>query len=50
LLIQQVTLCWLNLNLMEYRFTNVTKKSISFSRGLYWDKRLTAAEAVHEGL
>ena len=27
LLIQQVTLCWLNLNLAEYRFTNVTKQS-----------------------
>ena len=44
LLIQQVTLCWLNLNLTEYRFTNVTKQSISFASGLYWEKRLSAAQ------
>jgi hypothetical protein len=44
LLIQQVTLCWLNLNLTEYRHTNVMKQSISFSCGIYWDKRLTAAQ------
>ena len=44
LLIQQVTLCWLNLNLAEYRFTNVTKQSISFAVGIYWEKRLTSAQ------
>ena len=44
LLIQQVTLCWLNLNLAEYRFTNVTKQSISLAVGIYWEKRLTAAQ------
>lgn len=44
LLIQQVTLCWLNLNLTEYRHTNVMKQSISFACGLYWEKRLTAAQ------
>jgi hypothetical protein len=44
LLIQQVTLCWLNLNLAEYRFTNITKQSISFACGLYWEKRLSAAQ------
>ncbi len=36
LLIQQVTLCWLNLNLTEYRLTNVMKQSTSFACGLYW--------------
>jgi hypothetical protein len=44
LLIQQVTLCWLNLNLIEYRLTNVMKQSISFACGLYWEKRLTVAQ------
>jgi hypothetical protein len=44
LLIQQVTLCWLNLNLTEYRLTNVMKQSISFACGIYWEKRLTAAQ------
>ncbi len=43
LLIQQVTLCWLNLNLTEYRITNVMKQSITLTLGLYWDKRLTMA-------
>jgi hypothetical protein len=46
LLIQQVTLCWLNLNLTEYRFTNVMKQSITLTLGMYWEKRLTAAHAV----
>jgi len=32
------TLWWLNLNLTEYRHTNVTKQSISFACGLYWAK------------
>jgi hypothetical protein len=44
LLIQQVTLCWLNLNLTEYRHTNVMKQSISFACGTYWEKRLSAAQ------
>jgi len=41
LLIQQVTLCWLNLNLTEYRHTNIMKQSITLTVGLYWEKRLT---------
>ena len=44
LLIQQVTLCWLNLNLTEYRHTNVMKQSISLNQGMYWEKRLSAAQ------
>ncbi len=44
LLIQQVTLCWLNLNLTEYRHTNIMKQSITFTLGLYWEKRLTMAQ------
>jgi len=44
LLIQQVTLCWLNLNLTEYRHINVMKQSITLTLGIYWEKRLTAAQ------
>lgn len=44
LLIQQVTLCWLNLNLIEYRLTNVMNQSVSLSCGLFWEKRLTSAQ------
>ncbi|MBA2524953.1 MAG: hypothetical protein H0V18_04085 [Pyrinomonadaceae bacterium] len=44
LLIQQVTLCWLNLNLTEYRHTNIMKQSIPRGLGLYWEKRLMMAQ------
>ena len=44
LLIQQVTLCWLNLNLIEYRHTNIMKQSITLNLGMYWEKRLTMAQ------
>ncbi len=44
LLIQQVTLCWLNLNLVEYRHTNVMQQSISLAQGIYWEKRLSMAQ------
>ena len=45
LLIQQVTLCWLNLNLTEYRHTNIMKQSISLAVGAYWDRRLSMAQS-----
>lgn len=44
LLIQQVTLCWLNLNLVEYRHVNIMKQSISLNVGGYWDKRLSMSQ------
>lgn len=44
LLIQQVTLCWLNLNLLEYRHVNIMKQSISLNVGSYWDKRLSMSQ------
>ena len=44
LLIQQVALCWLNLNLVEYRHTNIMKQSITLTLGIYWEKRLSAAQ------
>jgi hypothetical protein len=44
LLIQQVTLCWLNLNLVEYRYTNVMRQSITLTLGIFWEKRLSMAQ------
>lgn len=44
LLIQQVTLCWLNLNLVECRHSNAMQQSITLTLGIYWEKRLTAAQ------
>ncbi len=44
LLIQHVSFCWLNLNLTEYRHTNVMKQSISLACGIYWERRLTMAQ------
>jgi hypothetical protein len=52
LLIQQVTLCWLNLT--EYRHSNIMKQSTTFTLGMYWERRLTMAQRrftrVCEGL
>ncbi len=44
LLIQQVTLCWLNLNAVEYKHSNVMQQSITLTLGIYWEKRLSAAQ------
>jgi hypothetical protein len=44
LLIQQAALCWLKLTLMELSYSNVMKQSITLTLGVYWEKRLTAAQ------
>jgi len=44
LLIQQAALCWLKLNLIELAYSNVMKQSITLTLGLYWEKRLSAAQ------
>jgi len=44
LLIQHAALCWLNLSLLELRYSYVMKQSITLAVGLYWEKRLTAAQ------
>jgi len=44
LLIQQVTLCWLNLNLTEFDRSISINKSIAINLAMYWEKRLTAAQ------
>jgi hypothetical protein len=44
LLIQQAALCWLKLSLVELQYSNVMKQSITLTLGMYWEKRLTAAQ------
>lgn len=44
LLIQQAALCWLKLSLVELSYSNVMKQSITLTLGLYWEKRLSAAQ------
>jgi hypothetical protein len=44
LLIQQAALCWLKLSLIELRYSAVMKQSITLTLGIYWEKRLTAAQ------
>jgi hypothetical protein len=44
LLIQQAALCWLKLNLIELSYSGTMKQSITLTLGIYWEKRLTAAQ------
>jgi hypothetical protein len=44
LLIQQAALCWLKLNLVELSYNTVMRQSITLTMGIYWEKRLTAAQ------
>lgn len=44
LLIQQAALCWLKLSLVELGYSNVMKQSITLTLGIYWEKRLSAAQ------
>jgi hypothetical protein len=44
LLIQQAALCWLKLNLVELSYSGTMKQSITLTLGVYWEKRLTAAQ------
>src|SRR5688572_30978788 len=44
LLIQQAALCWLKLNLVELSYSSTMKQSITLTLGIYWEKRLSAAQ------
>jgi hypothetical protein len=44
LLIQQAALCWLKLNLVELSYSGTMKQSITLTLGIYWEKRLNAAQ------
>ena len=44
LLIRHVTICYLRLGLVELEHTQHTKGSHTLTAGVYWDRRLTAAQ------
>lgn len=44
LLIQHAALCWLRLNLTELSYSSAMSQSITLTLGVYWEKRLTAAQ------
>ena len=44
LLIAHVALCWLRLNLVEHGYTSNTGGEHTLTAGIYWEKRLTAAQ------
>lgn len=43
LLIENVAMCWLRWNEIEYRYTAVTAESIPIARADYWERKLNAA-------
>jgi hypothetical protein len=43
-LIEHAAVCWVRLSLVELRYTNVMRESITLTLGAYWEKRLTAAQ------
>jgi len=43
-LISHVALCWLRLNLVEHSYTSNTSGEHTLTAGIYWEKRLTAAQ------
>jgi hypothetical protein len=44
LLIDQVMLCWLRLQYVEWHYTQVTSESIPIARADYWERCLNAAQ------
>ncbi len=44
LLIQHTALCWLRLGLTEITYSTTMKQSITLTLGIYWEKRLSAAQ------
>jgi hypothetical protein len=44
LLIDHLLLCWLRLQHIELAYTQAMAESITYERGVYWERRLTAAQ------
>lgn len=42
--IEQTALCWLKLNLVELSYSGTMAQSITLPLGMYWKKRLSAAQ------
>ena len=45
LLIDQVILCWLNLNWVQRSHAGIMANSVTLTAGAYWEKRLSMAQA-----
>ncbi len=43
-MIQQAALCSLKLNLVELSYSSTIKQSITLTLGIFWEKRLSAAQ------
>jgi hypothetical protein len=44
LLIQDAALSWLKLSIIELQYSTVMKQSITLTLGIFWEKRLSAAQ------
>ncbi|HET8670083.1 MAG TPA: hypothetical protein VFM05_05485 [Candidatus Saccharimonadales bacterium] len=44
LLIQDAALSWLKLSILELQYLHAMKQSITLTHGIYWEKRLSAAQ------
>ncbi len=44
LLIQDAALSWLKLSIIELQYSHVMKQSITLTHGMFWEKRLSAAQ------
>lgn len=44
LLIEQVVLCWLRHNMLEFEHASVVNKGMSLTWGDFWDRRLAASQ------
>lgn len=44
LLIDQVVLCWLRLNYLEYQYSNLDRSELLISQAAFWEKRLSASQ------
>jgi hypothetical protein len=44
LLIEQIILCWLRLNVVEYQYTSVANEAATWKKRNYWERRLSATQ------
>jgi hypothetical protein len=44
LLIHQVVLCWLRLNLTEISYSSIVSQSVTLTKAMFWEKRLSAVQ------
>jgi hypothetical protein len=44
LLIEQVAMCWLRLNILEYQYTNIRNETITLDQAAFLERRLSAVQ------